>query len=72
MRLYVSGLGPSISIDDLQEKFASAGRVLDVYRPEPRHLGVEVIQREYAFIEIAEEDRERAQKVVSAVRRCSL
>lgn len=69
MRLHVSGIGPSISTNDLQEKFASAGRVLDVYRPEPRHLGDEVIHREFAFVEIADADRERAQKIVNVVRR---
>lgn len=68
MRLYVSGISPSISTADLEEKFASAGRVLDVYRPAPRQLGDEVIHRGFAFIEIAEEDRERAQKVVNVVR----
>lgn len=69
MRLHVSGVGAGISTTDLREKFSSAGRVLDVFRPEPRQLGTEVIRREFAFVEIADEDRDRAQKIVNVVRR---
>jgi hypothetical protein len=67
MRLHISGVSAAIGTDELRDKFAAVGRILDLYRPEPRQLGSDIIPREYVFIEVDEESRGRAHKVASAV-----
>lgn len=67
MRLYVSGIAPDVSRDDVHKCFASLG-IVHVHTPPPRVLGDEVLPRGFVHVEVVDADEARTRRLMQAVR----
>ena len=67
-RLFVSGIAPDVSQDDLRSRFASMGSTVVLHVPEPRVLAGEPLPRGFVHVEVADADEGRVRKLLQAVR----